>query len=67
VVVASVDGEYFAPADVADSGRKGECDQSGIWREISTKGSTIDFSMISCPLGVAKSRDLLCGYDLKNN
>jgi hypothetical protein len=30
VAVASVEGEYLAPAAVADSGRKGELDQSGM-------------------------------------
>lgn len=51
VVVASVEGEYLAPAAVAVSGRKGECDQSGICSDTSTKGSTAD---LSCPL---KSRE----------
>ena len=39
---ASEGGEYLAVGDdIADSGRKGDLDQSGIWRETSTKGSTL--------------------------
>lgn len=50
VAVASVEGEYLAPAAVADSGRKGELDQSGMWSETSTKGSTADLLTLSSSL-----------------